>query len=131
MFAISGVCCCLRNLGMAIGLDIDKGMQTGLVAGIDHGKAERGLAEVAAYDLFMKERYVSAVLTICGMDFNFLSQLESQKDANIDDIMDSLCLEGPSAKIPEVSRLQPVYEQLLLPIHRKEDNAVIGETSLS
>ncbi|GJW18268.1 hypothetical protein Tco_0025704, partial [Tanacetum coccineum] len=27
--------------------------------------------------------------------------------------------------------LQPAYEQLLLPIHRKEDNAFIGETSLS
>ncbi|GJR83065.1 hypothetical protein Tco_0153850 [Tanacetum coccineum] len=87
----------IAALGMAIDLDIDKGMQTGLVAGIDHGKAERGLA----------------------------------KDASIDDIMDSLCLEDPSAKIPEVSQLQPAYEQLLLPIHRKEDNAVIGETSLS
>ncbi|GKE52692.1 hypothetical protein Tco_1487848 [Tanacetum coccineum] len=105
-------------------------MQTGLVAGIDHEKAGRGIAEVAAYDPSIEERYVSAVLAFRDLDFNLLSQLESQKDANIACIMDSLRLEGPSAKNPEVNRLQPAYEQLLLPIHRKEDNAIIGETSL-
>nr|GEU46791.1 hypothetical protein [Tanacetum cinerariifolium] len=31
----------------------------------------------------------------------------------------------------EASRLQPAYEQLLLPIHRQEDKVVFGETSLS
>nr|GFB58365.1 hypothetical protein [Tanacetum cinerariifolium] len=78
---------------------------TGLVVGIGHGKAERGLAEVAAYDPSVEE--------------------------SIADIMESLRLEGPYAKTLKVSRLQLVYEQLLLPIQRKEDNAVIGETSLS
>nr|GEX73750.1 hypothetical protein [Tanacetum cinerariifolium] len=39
-------------LGTAIGLAIDKGIQTELVTGIDHGKARRGLAEVTAYDPF-------------------------------------------------------------------------------
>nr|GEV72059.1 hypothetical protein [Tanacetum cinerariifolium] len=81
-----------------ISLAIDKGLHTRLVAGIDHGKAGRGLAE---------------------------------KDTDIAHIMDSLRLEGPSAKTLEVSRLQPAYEQLLLPIHWKEDNVVIRETSLS
>nr|GEY04167.1 hypothetical protein [Tanacetum cinerariifolium] len=89
-------------IGMEIGLAIDKEMHTGLVAGINHGKAKRGLDE-----------------------------LESWKDACIADIMDSLCLDGPFAEILEVSRLQPAYEKLLLPIHRKEDNAIIRETSLS
>nr|GEV75276.1 hypothetical protein [Tanacetum cinerariifolium] len=117
-------------LGTVIGLAIDKGMQTGLVASIDHRKAGRGLAEVAAYDPSVEERYVSVVLAFHGLDFNFLSQLESQKDVGIACIMESLCLEGPSTKTPEVSRLQPAYEQLLLPVHRKEDNVVIGETSL-
>ncbi|GJZ66501.1 hypothetical protein Tco_0623197 [Tanacetum coccineum] len=64
-------------LGTAIGLAIDKGMQTGLVAGIDHGKAKRGLAEVAAYDPSVKDRYVSFFLALRDLDFNFLSQLES------------------------------------------------------
>ncbi|GJY96837.1 hypothetical protein Tco_0513747, partial [Tanacetum coccineum] len=106
-------------------------LATGLVAGIDHGKARRGLTEVAAYDPSVEERYVSAVLALHDLDLNFLSQLESQKDASIACIMVSLHLEGPSAKTLKVSRLQPAYEQLLLPIHWKEDNAVIGETYLS
>ncbi|GKB99837.1 hypothetical protein Tco_0985974 [Tanacetum coccineum] len=111
---------------------INRGFRlTGLVAGIDHGKAGRGLAEVAAYDPSVEETYVSAVLAFRDLDFNFLSQLESQKDASIACIMDSLCLEGPFAETSEVSRLQPAYKQLLLPIHRKEDNAVIRETSVS
>nr|GEZ64378.1 putative transposase (putative), gypsy type [Tanacetum cinerariifolium] len=78
-----------------IGLAIDKGVQVGLAAGIDHGKARRGLADVASYDLSMEARCVSAVLTFRNLDF------------------------------------EPSYEQLLLPIHRKEDNVVVGETSLS
>nr|GEV00878.1 hypothetical protein [Tanacetum cinerariifolium] len=106
-------------------------MQTGIVAGIDHRKARRGLAEVAAYDPFMDERYVSVVLAFRDLDFNFFSLLESQKDANIACIMDSLHLEGPSNETLKVSRLQPAYEQLLLPIHQKDDNAVIKETFLS
>nr|GFC24975.1 hypothetical protein [Tanacetum cinerariifolium] len=38
-----------------------KGMQDGLAAGIDHGKAERGLVDVDAYDTSAKDNYVSAV----------------------------------------------------------------------
>nr|GFA08828.1 hypothetical protein [Tanacetum cinerariifolium] len=64
-------------LGAAIGLAIDKCMQIGLVAGIDHEKAGRGLAEVATYDPFMQERYVASVLALRNLEFNFLSWLES------------------------------------------------------
>ncbi|GJY35189.1 hypothetical protein Tco_0420567 [Tanacetum coccineum] len=83
-------------MGTTIGLAINKGMQTRLLAGIDHEKAEMGLAKVAAYDPSVEERYVSIVLAFCGLGFNLLSQLESQKDASIADIMDSLCLEETS-----------------------------------
>ncbi|GKC68573.1 hypothetical protein Tco_1101171, partial [Tanacetum coccineum] len=117
--------------GVFIGLAIDKGIQAGLVAGIDHRKAERGLVDVASYDPFVEARYVSAILAFRDLDFKLLSQLESQKDASIDDIMSLLCLEGPSAETLEVRRLQPSYEQLLLPVHQKEDNVVTEETSLS
>nr|GEV14478.1 transposase (putative), gypsy type [Tanacetum cinerariifolium] len=65
------------------------------VMSIDHGKAERGLADVAAYDPSVEAKY------------------------------------GPSAETPEASQLQPSYEQLLLHVHRKEDNVVTRETSLS
>nr|GFC38161.1 hypothetical protein [Tanacetum cinerariifolium] len=48
-------------LGAAIGLAIDKCMQIGLVAGIDHEKARRGLAEVATYDPFMQESFIPPI----------------------------------------------------------------------
>nr|GEZ91437.1 hypothetical protein [Tanacetum cinerariifolium] len=116
---------------MITGLAIDKGIQAGLVSGIDHRKSERGLVDVASYDPFVEARYVSAVLAFHDLDIKILSQLESQKDASIADIMSLLCLEDLSAETLEVSRLQPSYEQLLLPVHRKEDNVVTEETSLS
>nr|GEU41535.1 hypothetical protein [Tanacetum cinerariifolium] len=84
---------------VVVGLTIDKGIQAGLVAGIDHEKSRRGLAVVASYDPFV--------------------------EASIADIMNSLCLEGPSAETLEVSWLQPAYEQILLPIYQKEDNVVL------
>ncbi|GKD60064.1 hypothetical protein Tco_1297573 [Tanacetum coccineum] len=77
---------------------------SGLVAGIDHGKVGRDLANITAYD--------------------------PSVEACIDDNMSLLHLEGPSPETLKISRLQPSYEQLLLPIHRKEDNVVTKETSL-
>ncbi|GJV49947.1 hypothetical protein Tco_1440159 [Tanacetum coccineum] len=125
---VSGYLAALRG---AIGRVIDKGMQDRLVAGIDHGKAGRGLADVAAYDPFVEANYVSAVNALRAMDFLLLAQLESQKDASIADIMGLLHLEGPTAEAPEASHLKPSPEQLMLPIHRLEDQVVIGETSFS
>ncbi|GJT51067.1 hypothetical protein Tco_0977224 [Tanacetum coccineum] len=112
-------------------LAIYKGIQTRLVAGIDHGKARRDLADIAAYDPSVEARYVSAILDFYDLDFNLLSHLESQKDASITAILSLLLLEGPSAETLEVSWLQPSYAQLLFLIHRKEDNVVTGGTSLS
>ncbi|GKE57935.1 hypothetical protein Tco_1497120, partial [Tanacetum coccineum] len=68
----------LTTLGSAISHAIEKGMQDGLSAGIDHGKAE-----------------------------------------------------APRGDSPGMSDLQPNVEQVTLPIHRPEDQVVLGETSLS
>ncbi|GJT00483.1 hypothetical protein Tco_0821652 [Tanacetum coccineum] len=54
-----------------------------------------------------------------GRNADIKDGLESQKDASIACIMDSLRLEDPSIETPKVS------------IHQKEDNVIIGETSLS
>ncbi|GJX85218.1 hypothetical protein Tco_0335992 [Tanacetum coccineum] len=89
--------------GVVIGLAIDKGIQDGLVAGIDHRKARRGLADVVSYNPFLEARYVSVVLAFRDLDFKLLSQLESQKDVSITDIMSLLHLEGPSAETLETS----------------------------
>nr|GEV88257.1 hypothetical protein [Tanacetum cinerariifolium] len=80
---------------------IDKGMQTGLVAGIYHEKAERGLDDIAAYDPSVEAKYISPILAFCGLDFDLLSQQESQKDASIANIISLLHLEGPSVKTME------------------------------
>ncbi|GJR60721.1 hypothetical protein Tco_1502883, partial [Tanacetum coccineum] len=55
----------------------------------------------------------------------------SQKDASIADIMGLFHLDGPAAETLEADQLQPSLEQLMLPIHRLEDQVVIRETSLS
>ncbi|GJX56560.1 hypothetical protein Tco_0286457 [Tanacetum coccineum] len=94
----------LAALGAAISRAIEKGMQSGLSAGIDHGKE---------------------------VDFPLLVELRSHKDASVEDIMNLLRLEGPLADAPGISDLQPDVEQLMLPIHRSEDQVVLGETSLS
>ncbi|GKD17436.1 hypothetical protein Tco_1206594 [Tanacetum coccineum] len=72
----------LSALGAAISHAIEKGMQDGLSAGIDHA------------------------LTWLGH-------------------------EGPLADSLRMNDLQPNVDQLMLPIHRSEDQVVLGETSLS
>ncbi|GKA29849.1 hypothetical protein Tco_0716094 [Tanacetum coccineum] len=94
----------LAALGAAISRAIEKGMQSGLSADVDHGKE---------------------------VDFPLLVELRSHKDASVEDIMNLLRLEGPLADAPGMSDLQPDVEQLMLPIHRSESQVVLGETSLS
>ncbi|GJZ31211.1 hypothetical protein Tco_0576258 [Tanacetum coccineum] len=100
----------------ALGRAIDKEMQGGLAAGVDHGKARRGLEEIAAYDPSTEAKFVSAINALRDVDFPLLAQLESQKDASMAVIMDLLRLEGPAAETPEASQLQPSFEQLTVPI---------------
>ncbi|GKC16932.1 hypothetical protein Tco_1013714 [Tanacetum coccineum] len=87
----------LRTLGEAIGCAINKGMQDGLKAGIDHGKDGCDLSVIEAYDPSAEAKYADAV--------NALRT-------------------GPLAEIPEAEELQPSLEQLMLPIHMAEDDVV-------
>ncbi|GJT04604.1 hypothetical protein Tco_0839066 [Tanacetum coccineum] len=115
--------------GGAIGRAIDKGMQDGLAAGIDHRKVELGLVEVAAYNPVAEANYVFVMSALRDVDFPLLAQLASHKDASMFDLMDLLRLEDPATETPKANQLQPSPEQLMLPIHRLEDQVVIGETS--
>ncbi|GJY02550.1 hypothetical protein Tco_0360702 [Tanacetum coccineum] len=121
----------LAALGGAIGRAIDKDMQDGLATDIDHGKAGRVLANVAAYNPSAEADFVSAVNALLDVDFPLLAQLASQKDASIADVMGLLRLEGPAAETPKAEQLQPSPKQLMLHFHRPEDQVVVGETSLS
>ncbi|GJX84941.1 hypothetical protein Tco_0335715, partial [Tanacetum coccineum] len=75
------------------------GLMGWLVASIDHGKAGRGLTDVAAYDPSVEANYLSVMSALRAMNFPILSQLESHKDANIADIMGLLHLEGSAADV--------------------------------
>nr|GEV42394.1 hypothetical protein [Tanacetum cinerariifolium] len=118
-------------VGQAIGCAVNKGIQDGLRAGVDHGKAKRDLSVIEAYDPSAEAKYVEAMNALGTVDFPLLYELKSKKDARIVDLMDSFRLEGPLADIPGAKDLQPSPEQLRLLIHRLEDNVVFGETSIS
>ncbi|GJU70503.1 hypothetical protein Tco_1256762 [Tanacetum coccineum] len=121
----------LTALGAAIGRAVDKGMQDGLRAGVDHGKAGRGLDVIAAYDPSAETNFVSALDALRAVKFPLLAKLESHKDAKMADLFDLILLEGPVAGLPGSIQLQPSVEQLTVPIHRLEDQVVIGEVPLS
>ncbi|GJR55332.1 hypothetical protein Tco_1405853 [Tanacetum coccineum] len=111
-----------RTSGQAISCAIHKGIQDGLKAGVDHGKAGRDLSVIEAYDPFTESKYIDVVNALGVVDFSLLTELESKKDASMVDLEDSLHFEGPLAEIPKAKDLQPSPKQLILPIHRTEDN---------
>ncbi|GJT55284.1 hypothetical protein Tco_0990338, partial [Tanacetum coccineum] len=104
----------LAALGGAIGRAIDKGMQDGLVAGIDHGKAGLGLADVAAYNPFAEANYVFAVNALRAIDFPLLAQLESQKDASIADIIGDVASSRLSFSDVMVPLIEPLCAENLV-----------------
>nr|GEY51076.1 hypothetical protein [Tanacetum cinerariifolium] len=67
------------------------------------------------------------------------ASLESKKDKLADQVsaLEGTCSElrdellGPATETPKANQLQPSPKQLMLPIHRPEDQVVIRETSLS
>nr|GEW40189.1 transposase (putative), gypsy type [Tanacetum cinerariifolium] len=121
----------LSDLGAAISRAIEKGMKDGLSVGIDHGKAGRSLADVVAYNPAAEANYNSALRRLHEVDFSLLAELKSHKDASVEDIMNLFRLEGPLDDAPRMSDLQPHVDQLMLHVHRSEDQVVLGERSLS
>ncbi|GKB30512.1 hypothetical protein Tco_0869913, partial [Tanacetum coccineum] len=115
----------------AISRAIEKGMQDGLSAGIVHGKEGKSLADVAAYNPSEEAGYNSALQRLREVDFPFLSELSSHKNASVEDIMNLLRLEGPLADAHRMSDLQPNVDQLMLLVHRSKDQVVLGETFMS
>ncbi|GJS69358.1 hypothetical protein Tco_0702199 [Tanacetum coccineum] len=100
----------LVALGAAISRATEKGMQVGLTAGIEHGKQGRGLEELVAYNPSAEEDYNTALRRV---------------------VMNLLRLSDPLANLPGMSDLQPDVEQLMVPIHRPEDQVVLGASSLT
>ncbi|GJT33222.1 glutathione S-transferase [Tanacetum coccineum] len=109
----------LQALGCVIGCAVNKGIQYGLKAWIDHGQAGKDLSMIEAYDPFAKAKYIDVVNALGTVDFSLLSELESKKDSCIVDLMDSLHLEGTLPEIPGAENLQPSPEQLMGEVKEK------------
>ncbi|GKA50584.1 hypothetical protein Tco_0743657 [Tanacetum coccineum] len=121
----------LSVLGAAIGKAIEKGMQDGVVAGITHGKEGRELTDVDAYNPSAEVYYVFALQQLQDVNFSLLADLKSNKDASVEMVMNILRLEDPLAEKLGLSELQPHVDQLMVPIHRSPDQAVLGTSTLS
>ncbi|GKE77582.1 hypothetical protein Tco_1543702, partial [Tanacetum coccineum] len=78
----------MEALGNAFGRAIEKGMQEGLAAGIEHGQALRCLSDLEAYNPSAEADFNSAVRDLHGLDFLLLRELFAKKDASTWDVMD-------------------------------------------
>ncbi|GKC23083.1 hypothetical protein Tco_1025233 [Tanacetum coccineum] len=71
----------LSALGAAISRAIEKGMQDGLAAGIEHGAHGRRLEDLVAYNPSAEEDFNAALQELRSVDFSLLAKLKSHKDA--------------------------------------------------
>ncbi|GJS39204.1 hypothetical protein Tco_0564247 [Tanacetum coccineum] len=72
----------MEALGDTFGRAIEKGMQEGLAAGIEHGQAGRCLSNLEAYNPSAEADFNSAVRDLRGLDFPLLRELFAKKDAS-------------------------------------------------
>ncbi|GJY68792.1 hypothetical protein Tco_0471774 [Tanacetum coccineum] len=76
----------LVALGAAINRAIEKGMQVGLAAGIEHGEQGRRLEELVAYNPSAEEDYDTTLKELREVEFLYLPILKSYKDAKVERI---------------------------------------------
>ncbi|GKE74174.1 hypothetical protein Tco_1536215 [Tanacetum coccineum] len=116
----------LSALGVTISRAIEKGMQDGLVAGIEHGVRGRRLEDLVAYNPFAEEDYNATLQELHSVDFSLLAKLKYHKYASVETIMNLLRLESPLVDAPGMSDLQPDVDQLMVPIHREENQGSVA-----
>ncbi|GJU54363.1 hypothetical protein Tco_1228077 [Tanacetum coccineum] len=121
---------CYSAQGKVISLAINKGIQQGLEAGIEHGKAGRSLAQVEAYDPYVENKYVDEVNDFDNVSFSLPKELEALKDFSLALIMSSLTLEGDADSTPKLRELQPSLDQVTIPVY-SESSCSRGSSSIS
>ncbi|GJU02718.1 hypothetical protein Tco_1113056 [Tanacetum coccineum] len=121
----------MEALGNGFSRAIEKGMQEGLAAGIKHGQAGRCLTDLEAYIPSVEVDFNSAVCDLCSLNFPLLQELLNKKDASTWDVMDLLRLDDAVAEALGMTDLQPDVNQLMVPVHHKQDRVVIGSQALS
>ncbi|GKC80430.1 hypothetical protein Tco_1131204 [Tanacetum coccineum] len=92
----------MEALGHAFGRAIEKGMQEGLAAGIEHGQAGRCLTDLEAYIPSAEDDFNSAIRDLRDLNFPLLQELSDKKDASTWDIMDLLRLDDTVAETLDV-----------------------------
>ncbi|GKD30619.1 hypothetical protein Tco_1241397, partial [Tanacetum coccineum] len=121
----------IEAFGHAFGCAIEKGMQEGLAAGIEHGQAGICLTDLEAYILSTEVDFNSDVRDLRDLNFPLLQELFNKKDASTWDIMDLLRLDDAMAEALGMTDLQPDVSQLMVPVHHKQDRVIIGSQALS
>ncbi|GJR88617.1 hypothetical protein Tco_0212628 [Tanacetum coccineum] len=91
----------------------------------------RVLSDVAAFNPSAKSNYISALQELQDVKFSLLAELKSNKDANIETLMNILRLEEPVAERLGLQESQPHEDQLMVPILHSPDQTIVGATSLS
>ncbi|GKA82387.1 hypothetical protein Tco_0789135 [Tanacetum coccineum] len=121
----------MEALGNAFGRVIEKGMQEGLAAGIEHGQAGRCLTDLEAYIPSAEADFNCVVRDLRALNSLLLQELSNKKDVSTLDITDLLRLDDAVAKALGMTDLQPDVNQLMVHVHHKQDRVVIGSQALS
>nr|GEX97208.1 hypothetical protein [Tanacetum cinerariifolium] len=101
----------------------------GLVVGIDHGKAGIDFVDFVAYNPSAEANYVFAVNALRAIDFPFLTQLESRKDASFADIMCLLHLKR--IRGDAVSQRLSIFDAMVPLVEPLSFENLVGEASTS
>ncbi|GJY09025.1 hypothetical protein Tco_0377210 [Tanacetum coccineum] len=109
----------MEALGHAFSRAIEKGIQEGLAAGIEHGQAGRCLTDLEAYIPSAEDDFNSAICELRDLNFPLLQELSTKKDGNTWDIMDLLRLDDAVAETLGMTDLQPDASQLMVPVYHK------------
>ncbi|GJV20537.1 hypothetical protein Tco_1369557 [Tanacetum coccineum] len=121
----------LSALGAAISKAIEKGMQDGLAARIAHSQEGRVLTDVVAFNPFAEDDFTSALQEVQNVNFSLLAELQSNKDASVETVMDLLRLDEALAERLGLNDSQPHVDQLMVLVHHSPDQTVIGARALS
>nr|GEU65692.1 hypothetical protein [Tanacetum cinerariifolium] len=117
-------------LGKVIPLAINKEIQQGLEARIEHEKAGRSLAQLEAYDLEVENKYVAAIGEFENISFFLLEELEALEDSLLALIMSALTLEGDAESTPKLRKFQPSLDQVTIHVYFESDGSR-GSSSIS
>ncbi|GJT93444.1 hypothetical protein Tco_1082289 [Tanacetum coccineum] len=113
-----------RNCANAVSAGIAKGISEGLKYGIEHGKADRDLVDVEAYDPEANDKLVKALQDLKDLKYPMVGQLERLKDAPMELIMASLHLEGDIGEdaLWRIHDLRPSSSQLKILVYPEVRN---------